>query len=175
MITLLVSGLLSQAQFTSAKLQATGLTCAMCTKAINNELEKVAFVGSVKADIKNSAFLITFKQGSEIDIDAIKDAVEDAGFSVGKLEMTGTFKDLRIEKDTHVKLGNGNFHFINGADQVLNGEKIITIVDKDYLTEKQFKKQRSLTKMKCMESGKAEECCVNDGVKAEERVYHVTI
>src|SRR5690242_10466487 len=77
------------AQFTKAKLQATGLTCAMCSNAINKSLQKVSFIESVKADIKNSAFEIAFKQGAEIDIDAIKDAVEDAGFSIGKLQLTG--------------------------------------------------------------------------------------
>jgi copper chaperone CopZ len=174
-MTLLGATLFSQAQFSKATLQATGLTCAMCSNAINKALEKVPFIGSVKADIKNSAFAISFKEGAEVNIDALKDAVEDAGFSIGKLELTGNFSELQIEKDKHVKLGNGNFHFINVPDQVLNGEKVVTVVDKNFVTEKQFKKQRSLTKMKCMETGKAEACCVNEGLSAEARVYHVTI
>ena len=53
-------GLSSQAQFTKATLQATGLTCAMCSNAINKALVKVPFVESVKADIKNSAFHMVF-------------------------------------------------------------------------------------------------------------------
>ena len=48
----------TNAQFSSANLQAAGLTCAMCTKAINKSLEKLSFVQSVEADIKSSSFNI---------------------------------------------------------------------------------------------------------------------
>ena len=82
----------SQAQFTKASLQATGLTCAMCSNAINKALLRVPFVESVKSDIKNSAFSIVFKTGQEVEIDALRKAVEDAGFSVGNLKMTGNLR-----------------------------------------------------------------------------------
>jgi copper chaperone CopZ len=83
---LLLSGLIAlsvmpaMAQFSKAELQATGLTCAMCSNAINKALQKVPFVESVRPDIKNSSFNIVFKANAEIDIDALKNAVEDAGF-----------------------------------------------------------------------------------------------
>jgi copper chaperone CopZ len=163
------------AQFSKATLQATGLTCAMCSNAVNKALQNVSFVESVKSDIKNSAFDIVFKQGSSVSIDALKDAVEDAGFSVGSLKVTGTFSDVKIEKDKHVKIGSDNFHFLNVDNQVLNGEQTITVVDKDYLTEKQFKKIAASTKKECIKTGKTESCCEKDGITAGERIYHVTI
>ena len=98
----------SQAQFTNATLQATGLTCAMCSNAINKALQKVSFVKTVTADIRNSSFGIVFKTNSQVDVDALKDAVEDAGFSVGSLKLTGNFNETKIEKDQHVKIGNEN-------------------------------------------------------------------
>jgi copper chaperone CopZ len=165
----------SNAQFTTATLQATGLTCAMCSNAINKALQKVPFVESVKPDIKNSSFGIVFKKDAEVDIDALKDAVEDAGFSVGSLKLTGNFNEVKIAADQHVKIGNGNFHFLNVKNQVLNGEQTIAVVDKDFVTEKQFKKYSSATKMSCVQTGKAASCCVKDGIPATARVYHVTI
>ena len=173
MVSLVV--LSSQAQFTKANLQATGLTCAMCSNAINKALMEVPFVESVKSDIKNSAFNIVFKQGQEVKIDELRKAVEDAGFSVGSLKMTGSFNDLKIENDKHVAIGKDVFHFLNVNDQLLTGEKTITIVDKNFLTNKQFKKISSATKMSCLQTGKAAACCVKEGVPAEARVYHVTI
>lgn len=164
-----------QAQFTKGTLQATGLTCAMCSNAINKALEKVAFVASIKSDIKNSTFFIQFKENMTVNIDALKDAVEDAGFSVGSLKLTGTFNEVKIEKDQHIKYGNENFHFLNVNSQVLQGEQTITLMDKNFVTEKQFKKNSSATKMSCMKTGKAAACCVKDGITAGERVYHVTI
>ncbi len=59
---------------------------------------KVPFVESVKSDIKNSAFNMVFKQGQKVEIDALKKAVEDAGFSVGNLKMTGNFSDSESGK-----------------------------------------------------------------------------
>lgn len=165
----------SQAQFTNATLQATGLTCAMCSNAINKALQKVSFVKTVTADIRNSSFGIVFKTNSQVDVDALKDAVEDAGFSVGSLKLTGNFNETKIEKDQHVKIGNENFHFLNGGSQVLNGEQTITVVDKNFVTEKQFKKYSTAAKMSCFQTGKAANCCVKDGIPGGERVYHVTI
>ena len=165
----------SQAQFTTATLQATGLTCAMCSNAINKALQKVSFVESIKSDIKNSAFTMVFKAGTQVDIDALKDAVEDAGFSIGSLVLTGSFSETKIEKDQHIKIGMENFHFLNANNQVLNGEQAITIVDKNFVTEKQFKKYRAATKMSCMQTGKTASSCAKEGISAGERVYHVTI
>ena len=174
-VLIVFAGFSPEAQFTRATLQATGLTCAMCSNAINKALLEVPFVESVKSDIKNSAFNIVFKQGQEVKIDALKKAVEDAGFSVGNLKMTGNFQELKIENDKHVEIGREVFHFLNVSNQVLNGEATITVVDKNFLTAKQFKKFSNTTKMACVQSGKAASCCLKDGVPAETRVYHVTI
>ena len=165
----------SGAQFTKARLQATGLTCSLCSNAINKALQKVSFVASVRADIKNSAFDIVFKQNDDIDIDVIKNAVEDAGFSVGSLKLTGTFTDVKIAPDQHVKIGNERFHFLNVNSQLLNGEKTMTVVDKNYVSAKEFKKYSPATKMSCLQTGKAASCCVKDGIPADARIYHVTM
>jgi len=163
------------AQFTKATLQATGLTCALCSNAINKALKKVSFVESVESDIKNSSFKIFFKQDAEVSIDLLKDAVEDAGFSVGSLKMTGNFNQVIIQTDHHIKIGNAYFHFLEASKQSLNGENTITIVDKNFVTAKQFKKKSSLSKMACVQTGKAENCCSKDGVPANTRVYHAII
>jgi copper chaperone CopZ len=169
------AGFSSQAQFTKASLQATGLTCAMCSNAINKALLQVPFVESVKADIKNSAFNMVFKQGQKVEIDALRKAVEDAGFSVGSLKMTGNFKEVKIENDKHIEIADETFHFLNVNEQVLDGEKTITVVDKNFLTAKQFKKFSNATKMSCVQTGKTAACCLKEGMAADARVYHVTM
>lgn len=174
-IAIAVFAVPSQAQFSKGTLQATGLTCAMCSNAINKALQAVPFVETVRSDIKNSAFNIVFKTGNEVDIDALKKAVEDAGFSIGSLKLTGQFNDVKVSSDQHVKIGNANFHFLDVKEQMLNGESTITIVDKDFVTAKQFKKFSAATKMACVKTGKADDCCKKDGMAAGSRIYHVTI
>ena len=164
-----------QAQFTQAELQATGLTCAMCNNAINKALEALPFVASVKSDIKHSSFHISFKSDAALDIDALKKAVENAGFSVGSLKLTGNFSDVKVAPDKHVEMEHMVFHFLNTPEQVLNGERTIQVVDKNFVTMKQFKKWSSTTTMSCLQTGKAEACCEKDSIPANTRVYHVVI
>jgi copper chaperone CopZ len=164
------------AQFNGAVLQASGLTCAMCTKAIDNSLKELPFIASVKPDIKNSSFVVVFK-GSEnaAVVDAIRKAVEDAGFSVAKLTITGHFDNLPVKNDEHVTINGSNFHFLAVGNQVLNGDKQLTIIDKNFLTAKEFKKHSAATAMQCIQTGKAVDCCNKAGIAPGTRIYHVTI
>ncbi len=163
-----------RAQFSSARLQAAGLTCAMCTKAINEALKQVPFIQSVDADIKKSEFIISFKPQANVDPDVLKKAVEDAGFSVARLKLTGNFNNLKIEKDAHVNIEGRTFHFINANTQTLNGEKTITMVDKYFVPTKDFKKYAAATSMACVHTGKAASCC-SKKIALNTRIYHVII
>lgn len=162
-------------QIKSGSLQAAGLTCAMCTKAINETLKELSFVQSVKADIKNSQFLLQFHPGQNVDPDALRKAVEDAGFSVAKLKLALTFVNQQVMNDAHLKLGGKTYHFLDIKPQTLNGEKTITFVDKNFVLGKEFKKYSSKTEMACVQTGKAESCCKKEGIQENARIYHVTI
>ena len=174
-LLLFACAITAHAQFKTALLQASGLTCAMCSKAINNSLEQLPFIESVKPDIKNSAFKIVFKEGQSMDIDQLKKAVEDAGFSVAKLRLTGNFSNVAVENDEHVNINGNTFHFLKINKQNLNGEKEITIVDKNFLTAREFKKFTAATEMHCIQTGKAAGCCKKEGIETNTRVFHATI
>jgi copper chaperone CopZ len=174
-LALAFAGIALQAQFTKAFLQASGLTCSMCSKAVKVALEKVSFVQEVKVNIKSQEYAITFKENSDPDFDALKKAVEDAGFSVASLKITGNFSDVNVEKDKHLRIDGKNFHFVSAGSKVLNGVQTFTIVDRDFISSKDYKKYSATTKMDCIRTGKAESCCMKDGVHTEERVYHVII
>lgn len=163
------------AQFTKAELHATGLTCAMCNNAINKALQALPFIQSVKSDIKNSSFHVVFRDGQEVNPDAMKKAVEDAGFSVGKLELYGNEQPLSVGDDKHVTIGKSVYHFVNVGDRQLNADTKLMIIDKDFISHKQFKKISASTKMDCIQTGKAGSCCTDAGVPENARVYHVTI
>ena len=174
-LLIVVTWIAGYSQFSKASLQASGLTCAMCSKAVKVALEKVSFVKEVKVNIKNQEYAIAFKENSNAEFDDLKKAVEDAGFSVASLKVTGNFTGVNVEKDKHLQLDGKNFHFVNSNTQVLNGEKTLTIVDKDFLSAKEYKKYSAATKMECIKTGKAGECCAKEGIHSEERVYHVII
>ena len=163
------------AQFTKASLKASGLTCSMCSKAVKVALEKVDFVEAVRVDIKSQEYVLTFKDATKVEFDALSKAVEDAGFSVASLKASGSFSDVKADKDAHAQVGGLNIHFLNGNGEQLSGEKTITIVDKSFLSAKEFKKYANASKHPCVVSGKAGDCCTKEGMSANARVYHVII
>ncbi len=153
------------AQVKSANIQASGLTCSMCSNAIFKALKTLDFVDKVDADIKNSSFNIAFKMGGKIDFDKLKGKVEGAGFFVAKFTVIIHVEQLAVSNDTHVNVGTDVFHFLNVKDKVLTGEQTFRILDKGFVSAKEYKKNSSLTKMVCYKSGE----------ENGKRIFHVTI
>jgi copper chaperone CopZ len=163
------------AQIKKITLQASGLTCSMCSNAINKSLKTLDFVDGVEANIKNSSFTLNIKLNTEASFDAIKNKVEDAGFFVATLFAIVSFNNATVENDAHVKVGKDVYHFLNIKNQELQGDYKITLLDKGFVTAKVFKKNIKLTSMNCYTTGKASSCCAKDGVVEGQRIYHVTI
>ncbi len=174
-IAILVSNL-SISQVSKIQLQAAGLTCSMCSKAVFKSISAIAFVKDVKADIKTSSYTIQLKDENVWDFDAFKNAVEGAGFSVAKLSADVNFTNVKIEKDAHLKYSGKTFHFLNGNNQTLNGVYTVNIVDKDFVTSKEFKTNSKLTLMKCYDTGKMESCCSKSSTNnSSNRIYHLIL
>lgn len=179
LITLLLvvlTSTLARAQFIKASLQAAGLTCSMCSKATQEALATLPFVQNISTDLNTNTFTLNFKKGLPVNMDAIKKKVEDAGFSVAKLVVTLDFDHVKIGEDTHINYEGNIIHFVNVKNQVLNGDRDITVIDRGFLPGKEFKKYLSAGVMSCYKSGRADDsCCKVDGKTNSDRVYHVTI
>ena len=130
----------SFAQIKSANLTASGLTCSMCSKAIYKSLVKVPAIKDIKVDINNSSYLITFKDGAPVSLEAIKKAVEDAGFSVATLKVTANFEKTEVGTDTKLSFQGSTFLFLNTAKQTIQGLKTFVVVDKNYLPATEHRK-----------------------------------
>ncbi len=172
---LLIASFAMQAQPVKVSLQASGLTCSMCSNAINKALKTLDFVDKVDANIKNSSFEVTFKEGTAIDFDKMKQKVENAGFSVAQFSATIHFDNVAAKNDNHFTTDGRSFHFLGIKDQVLNGDQTVRIIDKGFVTSKEYKKNGLFTKMECYKTGTAGDCCKKDGLGAGTRIYHVTI
>jgi copper chaperone CopZ len=168
---------LASAQLQKAEFQASGLTCSMCSNAINKALKTVPFIESVNTDLNKNIFEITFKKNSAVDIDAIKKKVEGAGFSIAKFWVIITWSDQKINNDQHVAIGGIDFHFMNVKPQTLNGIQRLQVIDKNYVSAKEFKKSSSYTSMPCYQTGLMSNCCKskNGSFASSGRIYHVTI
>lgn len=149
---------MGKGQFTSATLQASGLTCALCAKAIFTNLTALKFVENVDTDLNTSTFLISFKPGNEISPDQIKTKVEGAGFSVSNLVLTFTANGQTVSQRSPLKIGNTYFHFILPKSNVLSGTVKMQIIEKGYVGIKEYKRLLAGNKLACYQSIEIADC-----------------
>lgn len=173
--TILLLSLLSgkaTANFTSAKLKVTGITCSMCSNSVNKALSSLSFIEKINVDLENSIYEITFKNGGNVVIDDIKNKVEGAGFSVGELTAEFDFKNLPVSKDYHYQYAGNIYHFVDVKSQTLDNCITVRFIDKGFTSKKEYKKYTALTTFKCIKTGKSDNCCNASG---NQRIYHVTL
>jgi copper chaperone CopZ len=165
----------ASAQIKKVTLQAAGLTCAMCSNATLKALQTLPFVDKIDTDLNTTTFILHIKPDATISLDAIRQKVEEAGFSVAKLTFTAGFDHLAIAKDTHISYGGSQFHFMNVKQQVLTGDYDLTVIDKHFISARQFSKYSAQTTMPCYKTGVMSSCCSIPGKGDAARIYHVTI
>jgi copper chaperone CopZ len=135
----IVVSMAAKAQVTKVSLQASGLTCSMCSNAIDKALKTLDFVDRVDADVKSYTFEISFKPNAQVDFDKIKKKVEDAGFSVSRFVAAIHFNNVQLKDHGRVTIGNYTFSIINGKEQSLNGIQKVRLLDKGFVSPKEYK------------------------------------
>jgi copper chaperone CopZ len=139
LITLLIlTAGIAKAQFTKAELQVSGLTCAVCAKATEKELKALPFIGDLKTDLIRNTYLLTFKNGEQVNFDLISKKVRDAGFFVSSLKATFDFTGIKIS-DNHFSYGGDTFQLMN-ATKLPEGPADVTIIDKGFAPKSVSKK-----------------------------------
>lgn len=174
-VILLSIASVSNAQIKKASLQASGLTCAMCAKSVYTNLTSLSFVESVDTDLNASAFEIKFKEGQHVDPEALRKKVEDAGFSVSQLHLEFDANNHKLEHNTHLKVGNSYYHFVNVKSKEYNGPITLHVIDKDYLTAKDHKKVVGGSNLDCYKPGNTTKCAIPNHEVHQLNIYHVTI
>ncbi len=165
----------ANAQYRNLEIQAAGLTCSLCSNAIQKALKTLPFVAGVHTELKSNKFTVDLRQGVPVDLDMISRKVEDAGFSVGKLSLEVKFAETDIKHDAHTVAIGQVFHFLNVKPQKIEGWQKVQLLDKNFLLSADAKKNSKLTAMECYKTGLTASCCMVPGVAKGKRVYHVTI
>lgn len=140
LIAAIVYSVAANSQVTKINLQASGLTCSMCSNAINKALKSLDFVEKVDANIKTSTFEITFKPYAQVDFDKLRNKVEGSGFFVARFTATMKFDNVKIKDNEAVKVGDKTLRFVNVKEQTLSGAKTVRVIDKGFVSSKEYKK-----------------------------------
>lgn len=159
----------SAQQISKAALQVNGLTCSMCSKATETSLKSLGFIESITADLNANVFLINFKAGQQVDLDQLKDKVQDAGFSVGYLRATINFDQTAVDENGFATSNDIAFQFVNAKNQTLSGPVTAQVVDKDFIPSATFKKNVMQFKSPAYLTGKG----TFNGKEA--RIFHLSI
>lgn len=172
LLLLLVGGQqFSFAQFQSARLQAIGLTCALCSKAIHESLQKLPFVAKVEADIQSSAFTILFRNGETQNPDVLKAAVEEAGFFVGELLLEGQWGENIPASSVPFKWGGNWYYFLSPKAVKDKSTFTLSVIDKGFVTDKAYKKYLSQYSKTSLSTGTFSEDSLN--LDKKQRLFHV--
>jgi copper chaperone CopZ len=128
-ILCLVFGIHTNAQISKAEIVATGLTCSMCSNAINKQLKKLPEVDKVEVDLESNTFTVFLKKDNKITPRILKDCIQDAGFFVGSME-------IYFQKSNSL---SKSYIILNTEE----GTKY-KVMDKGYLFDREFKKAQKI-------------------------------
>ena len=107
----------SYAQITKAEIIATGLTCSMCSNAINKQLKSMDEVANVSTDLNTNTFTVTLKQNSTLTANTLKESVEKTGFFIGSMVLTIDLGTVKIAENEKLTKQSGTYVFVNGGDK----------------------------------------------------------
>lgn len=172
---LLISGT-SLAQISSFRLQASGLTCALCARSIHKNLESVSWISKVETDLEKSEFVIRIKPDMPVDADQITKKVEDAGFGVASLIVNARIPHAGRSSDRHLTVSGMPLHIISDKAIQADEEISLRLIDKPFLGPKDQRKFAKASRHACFQSGKASgQCCNLAGIPEGNRIFHVVI
>jgi copper chaperone CopZ len=149
LVTLLIIALSlkANAQISKAEIIATGLTCSMCSNAINKQLKTLSEVDSVSTDLNTNTFTVYLKKDNMLKPRILKESVEKAGFFVGSMVLTVAFNKEEVKENQVVKAGEISYVVVDAKPKTLNGETKVQVLDKGFVTVKEYKKlTKSLVK-----------------------------
>ena len=71
---------------TTIKAEVNGMVCAFCAKGIEKKLNALPQKQAAFVDLKSRVVALQLKEGQDVSNEAFSKVIEDAGYSVSKLE-----------------------------------------------------------------------------------------
>ncbi|OYX82992.1 MAG: hypothetical protein B7Y83_12980 [Flavobacteriales bacterium 32-34-25] len=134
----------SYAQISKAEIIATGLTCSMCSNAINKQLKAMPEVEKVMIDLNNNTFVVNLKANSKITPEALRLNIEKTGFFVGSMILTMDANTVEPKDNSSFKNASGTYVFV-GSDEKSGNEKLrLKVLNSGFVTKKEYKKSAKM-------------------------------
>ena len=134
----------SYSQISKVEIVATGLTCSMCSNAINKQLKALSEVEKITTDLNTNTFTVELKKGSKISPLKLKQSVEKAGFYVGSIVLTITFEKPNLDDNLSTAINDDTYVFVDAESKPLSEVITAKVLDKGFVTTKEYKKLSKL-------------------------------
>ncbi|MFM7023047.1 MAG: heavy-metal-associated domain-containing protein [Flavobacteriales bacterium] len=152
-----------QAQFQSADLGISGLTCSACSRGVEMSLRKLPFVENVIMNLQLTQAKIIFKKSGVVEIEKLAAAVIDAGFSLNYLKAEFLFSNIVVSNNYCFSFENNKYQFLLSENKTLNGKVILRFIGDKYLPKKDVAAWKPKMNKACQSTNK------------KEKLYYVTL
>lgn len=135
----------SYSQISKAEIIATGLTCSMCSNAINKQLKAMPEVEKVIIDLNANTFMVSLKKNSGITPQALRMSIEKAGFFVGSMVLTVDVDNaVRVKDNTSFKNASGTYVFVNSDEDITAATLRLKVLNSGFVTKKEYKQSAKM-------------------------------
>lgn len=134
----------SYAQISKAEIIATGLTCSMCSNAINKQLKAMPEVEKVMIDLNNNTFVVNLKNNSLVTPQMLKSNIEKTGFFVGSMILTMDANKVEPKDNSSFKNASGTYVFVNPDEKVTSEKLRLKVLNSGFVTKKEYKQSSKL-------------------------------
>jgi len=134
----------SYAQISKVEIMATGLTCSMCSNAINKQLKAMPEVEKVMIDLNNNTFVVNLKNNSLVTPQMLKSNIEKTGFFVGSMILTMDANNVEPKGNSSFKNASGTYVFVNPDEKATNEKMRLKVLNNGFVTKKEYKKSAKL-------------------------------
>ena len=128
---------ITSAEPTKVQVKLDGLVCTFCAYNLEKKLKRVESVEGLKILVNADMAALKMKEGKSIDIDGLKKAVKDGGFTPREILITLKGRIEKIDGRMTLRVDNVSDIFILKYNEMLNEiiasemaqdkEKIVTI------------------------------------------------
>lgn len=129
----------SQAQILKAKVGINGLTCSQCSKSVYMAFKKLDFVKTIDMELEETVAQLDFYADKPIHLEAIKTAIESAGFSLRNIELTVKYTASELTNTPIICEGDYCFYLDRDCNQ--NGMFSFELIGGDWNANKKLNAQ----------------------------------
>ena len=106
-------------QVESIEMRVDGLACPFCAYGLEKKLKEVPGVSNVEIRVNGGIVILRSEKGESIDVDGLKPAVKEAGFTEREIAATATGNVVTVEHRSVLEIRGTDTEFLLEENPIL--------------------------------------------------------